>query len=298
MRQHLIHIVLGAILFAGQVSAAEPGLVLCNRLGSVQEIENSEVGLDGTIIGGGFGPGMFGGAYRADFTQDLEASFPKEVIPIDAGTIEFWGRLEGFTTNIYWGPQPHFFELVDGATNSAWLVGINGNNGLGLGGITAAAGHGFHAATGGFFGSNTVSYEQFLGVGQAEAWHHYALVWDKNGLPGVDDGTKKLAVFLDDQLDSMGFFTGGGADFLPLLSGQLGLILIGDGQAPDQGVVFIDNIKIWDFAKTDFSDRFVEGCESDVPAVSAWGVTVIALLLLSALTVVLLSRRSRLAHSR
>ena len=208
MSFRLTTVLCAAIVSAPNALANPDSLVLCNRLGSVEEIENSEVGLDGTITGGGFGPGMFGGAYRADFTEDLLASFPKEVVPIDAGAIEFWGRIEGFTTNMFWGPNPHFFELSDGVTN-VWLVGLNGNNGLGLGGITAAAGNGFHAATGPFFGANTVSYEQFLGVGQAEAWHHYALVWDRTGVPGVDGGTRKLAVFLDGQLDSMSFVVQG-----------------------------------------------------------------------------------------
>ncbi len=251
--------VLCAAIVSAPIALANPdSLVLWNKLGSVPEIETSEVGLNGMITGGGFGPGMFGGAYRADFTQDLEASFPKEVIPIDAGAIEFWGRIEGFTTNVYWGPNPHFFQFVDPG-RGGWHIGLNGNNGGGLGGITASAGQ-FGAATGGFFFPNQVPYEQFLGVGQAEDFHHYALVWDKNGIPGVDNGTRKVVVFLDGQLDSMGFV--GGPDILPIIGGQLDLILIGDGQAPTLGteVVLIDNLKIYDFAKTDFSDRFEEGC--------------------------------------
>ena len=64
------------LLSVGRAAAQAPGgLVLWNTLGSQTEIENSEVGLNGTITGGGFGPGMFGGAYRADFTQDLRRSY-------------------------------------------------------------------------------------------------------------------------------------------------------------------------------------------------------------------------------
>ena len=74
-----------AIASAPNALANPDSLVLCNRLGSVQEIENSEVGLNGTITGGGFGPGVFGSAYRADATEDLLVSFPKEVVPVDAG---------------------------------------------------------------------------------------------------------------------------------------------------------------------------------------------------------------------
>ncbi|MBI1929619.1 hypothetical protein HYR99_35900 [Candidatus Poribacteria bacterium] len=85
---------------------------------------------------------------------------------------------------------------------------------------------------------------------------HYALVWDQNGIAGVDNGTRNVAVFLDGQLNSSRWYTLGGADFIPFADGQLSLVVpfLQTGES-----VAIDQIKIWDFAKTDFSDRFEAG---------------------------------------
>lgn len=65
-----------AIVTCPTWAGGPPSLVLWNKLGSQMEIETSAVGLNGTITGGGFGPGMFGGAYVAQFDEDLVASVP------------------------------------------------------------------------------------------------------------------------------------------------------------------------------------------------------------------------------
>ena len=224
------------------------GLVLWNRLGSQTEVENSDVGLNGTFKGGGFVQGVFGNAYIADYTQNNLVTFPKEVIPIDAGTIEFWARLTGFPSTLgAWGQKPSLAQIGDGY--STFGIHLNANDGAGNGGLCCWAGHGFTAGTGSY-GSWT--YEQVLGTGQVENWHHYALVWNKNGIAGVADGTKKVAVFLDGQLNS-GRWSNWGNEFVPLTGGELGLI---SNQGLSQGSVAIDNIKVWNYAKNDYSDRF------------------------------------------
>lgn len=35
-----------------------------------------------------------------------------------------------------------------------------------------------------------------------QAWHHYALVWRAGGIPGVDNGQRKVAAYLDGALDT------------------------------------------------------------------------------------------------
>jgi hypothetical protein len=227
------------------------GLVFWNKLGSQTEIENSEVGLDGTFGGGGFVTGMFGNAFSADYTQDSLVRFPKEVIPTYAGCIEFWAKLVDPPPNIQTlGSSPLFVHIDDGYAR--YRIDLNGNDGYGAGGVTGAAGYVYDTGTGpdGFW-----TYEQVLGAGQVEEWHHYALVWDENGIAGVDDGTKRVAVFLDGQLESGYWYTAGVPEFVPLTSGEL--LVIANHNV--QGSAAIDNIKIWDYSKTNFSDRFVEG---------------------------------------
>ena len=264
-----------AILFAAMIllsivpmvpvvqADSDDELVLWNKLGSQTEIENSEVGLDGTFSGGGFVGGMFGNAYSADHTQDLLVSFPKEVIPIDAGTIEFWAKLTGFPYYMEWWEKPCFVDIDDG--HSWFRIGFNGNDGGGNGGLVGGVGYGFMTGTGSWRWWSGWTYEEILGAGQVEAWHHYALVWDEDGIAGVSDGTKKVAVFLDGQLNSGRWYDYHGVDseLVPLTGGELGLI----ENSMSQGSVAIDNLIIWNYAKTDFSDRFTESsCDVDVEA--------------------------------
>ncbi len=249
-------------LSAGGTIAQGPApgdLVLWNKLGSQTEVENSEVGLDGVFSGGSFVEGMCGDAYSADYTEDLLVTFPKEVIPTYAGTIEFWAKLTGFPPNFSSGCsglEPYFFRIGDGY--SWFQMGFESNDGAGNGGLCAHVGHGFQIGTGNYGCSWT--YEQILGSGQVEEWHHYALVWDQDGIPGVADGTRKAAVFLNGQLNTGRWYDyyGDDSEIVPLTGGQLGLI---DNWA-SQGSVAIDNLTIWNYAKTDFSDRFV--CEPTI----------------------------------
>lgn len=231
-------------------TSVHAGLVLWNKLGSQAEVENSPFGPDGTFNGGGFVPGYFGGAYSADYTQDYLVSFPKEAVPYDAGCIEFWARLSGYPASISGGGhRPYFLSIGDG--QSAYVIGFNANDGAGNGGLAGCAGYGFQTGTGDYDGW---PYSAVLGAGQEEDWHHYALVWDENGIVGVADGTKKVAVFLDGQLNSGRWHVWPDNGFAPLAGGQLALLT----NWLEQGVTAIDNIKTWDHAKTDFTDRFVE----------------------------------------
>ncbi|MBI1929618.1 hypothetical protein HYR99_35895 [Candidatus Poribacteria bacterium] len=151
-------------------SGAQAKLVLWNRLGSLRQIKNSVVG-PGGVVGGeiSFGPGVFGRAYIADQTTASSVSFPREVIPIGAGTIEFYGKLVGFPANIGTGQRPYFVSLVhENPVHGAYEIGFNSNDGAGNGGLVGNAGTGFYTGTGSF-GSWT--YEQVLGIGKQEDWH-------------------------------------------------------------------------------------------------------------------------------
>jgi hypothetical protein len=257
----LILCVMSIMVISQSAYALPMELVLWNKLGSQTEVENSEVGLNGTFGGGSFVEGYFGNAYIADYTQDFLVNFPKEVIPIDAGTIEFWGKLIGFPDSMGGpGEKPYFLVINDGY--SAFQIGFNCNDGGANGGLCGVVGHGFMTGTG-YFSNWGWEYEDVLGSGQQEEWHHYALVWNKNGISGVSDGTKKVAVFLDGQLNSGRWhdYHGGGSEFVPLTSGQLGL----SKNIGSQGSTAIDNLKIWNYDKTDFSDRFTEGTTEPIP---------------------------------
>lgn len=250
---------------------ANSRVVLWNTLDSESAIENSKIGQNGFFGEGSFEEGLFGTAYSIDYSVSSEVfpdlvtiTFPKEVINIDSGTIEIWAKLENFPYYLGHGgsslPFPYLLHIDDGY--SSWKLGLNSNDGASNGGLCGTVGHGFLTGSG-YFGS--WSHEQVLGSGQTEKWHHYALVWDRDGITGIDDGTRKVAVFLDGQLESGRWQDYYGRVFLgineivPLVGGELQLAV----NWRSQGKIIVDNLVVWDDAITDFSHRFTENPNDD-----------------------------------
>lgn len=245
------------VILAGPASAGAPQataqpqsgvLTLWNTLGSQTEIENSEAGPNGTFLGGSFSPGMFGNGFTADYTQDNLVTFPAEVIHLDAGAIEFWARLTGYPTQLPWGRNPSFLWIGDPTDPFFWLIHLNGNDGQGNGGLCGVAGSTENGAGTGRYGSWT--YAQVLGAGHEADWHHYALVWNKHGLPGLDH---RFVLYLDGVRNTQRWeveFPG----WPTSIEGTVKLI----ESFLSQGSVTMDNLKMWNFAKTDFADRFQE----------------------------------------
>jgi len=94
------------------------------------------------------------------------------------------------------GENPALFQRHDGTCS--YVLHLNGNDGASEGGLCGRAGGNPSTGTGVF---GTWTYEQVLGTGQVERWHHDALVWDKDGIPNVDDRTRTIALFLDGKLN-------------------------------------------------------------------------------------------------
>ena len=90
---------------------------------------------------------------------------------------------------------------------------------------------------------------EVLGAGHEADWHHYALVWDKHGLPGLDH---RFVLYLDGVLNTQRWFEVPG--WPTSIEGTVKLI----ESWASQGSVTMDNLKMWNFAKHDFADRFQE----------------------------------------
>ncbi len=225
------------------------GLLLWNTLGSEAEILHSRAGPPGVFRGGRFAQGVAGNAFVAEHDQNGRVAFPGEVIPPAAGCIEIWARLDGVPAELRWSETPRLFSL-DAPEGGVSLM-LNGNDGGGRGGVVGGVAQLGVCATGSY-GSWT--YAQALGGGDGNAWHHYALVWDQDGIKGLDDGQHTVAVFVDGKLNSKvwaGELKPGSVTRGPLTQGELALML---DQHLDQGRVLFDELKIWSFAKTEFAD--------------------------------------------
>ena len=151
-------------------AATRAGVVLWNTLDSAQAVTHSMVGPDGAITGGGFVAGRFGSAFVATHDQDFLVQFPATAVNRERGTIEFWGRIRGFSPSIQGGGgyQPAFVVVMDDSSAGYGQVIMTANDGAGGGGLEGMAGHN-ETASGGF---GSWQYSDVLGH-EVNGWHHH-----------------------------------------------------------------------------------------------------------------------------
>ena len=243
-------------VFVTKFSQGLDGLVLWNRLGSTEQVENSEVGAPGIMSGGSFTTGVFGDAYLASHDEDLMLEFPLAafVPAASRGTMEFWARLIDPPTDIADSGIKLATPIPDPFGGPVYEIGLGSDDGMGGGGLNGRVSDGFDPASTSSGASGSWTYEDVLGP-DVEEWHHYALVWDETGIAGVDDGSRAVAVFLDGALESGQWQQPMSVSFQAPDGGMLGIL----GNTENQGSVAMDNLKIWDYPKIDFTDRFDEG---------------------------------------
>ncbi len=258
------------------------GLTLWNRLGDAGEVAASEIGPDGTLAGGTFVPGVFGGAWRATASDattyygppDMRGlSFPSSVINPEQGTIEVWVRLEGFSGTVPVGALPGIFTTLPAPDGTVvpvgwWSLAFSNNDGGGGGGLVGQAGDANMTGTSQAGAGGT--YDSLLG-GDTAAWHHLAFSWSQYGIAGIGAPGREVMLFIDGAPVSSHFeehvLRSIGPNGEPVYSsGALvppvgdTLVLAFDGPPWPEGMaVAFDDLKVWSVAKTEFSDRFEEG---------------------------------------
>jgi hypothetical protein len=227
----------------------QKGLVLWNRLGSESDVKNSRVGPGGKLNAGRFVQGRFGLGIELNMQEQFGVTFPPEIVPGPDGCIEFWAKLVDFPADLPWGDRPGLIAACDDNGSAHFMLHFNGNDGASNGGLCARVA-GLGCAGTGQYGSWT--YARALGMDAAGDWHHYALVWATDGITGVAGGTRKAAVFVDGRLNS-DFWGGGTGNKLAVpTTGRFGFLC---HQVLPSGSIVFDNLKIWNYAKTNFNDR-------------------------------------------
>jgi hypothetical protein len=226
----------------------QKGLVLWNRLGSESEVKNSRVGLGGKLNAGRFVEGRFGKGIELNMQEQFGVTFPSEIVSGPDGCIEFWAKLVNFPGDIRQpgGAWPSLIAGVDDKGPVGFLMHFCANDGGSAGGLCFQV-----AGNGGTGRYGSWPYAKALGAGTAEGWHHYALVWAGDGIPGVDNGKRRTAIFVDGKLNT-GFWNGEGGSLTIPKTARFGLLA---HQGTPSGSVVFDNLKIWSYAKTDFNDR-------------------------------------------
>ncbi|MBI4977614.1 MAG: hypothetical protein HZC28_09035 [Spirochaetes bacterium] len=230
------------------VSGVDPGLLLHNKLDDGTSVSNSVVGPNGVISGSvAFESAKYGnGVVRKSTTGHIK--FPDSILTavMDRGAYELWivpkvtqtvpysyGEI-GFLNGTYGWVNDIIFSWADSAGN---------------GGLTA---YFCYKGPGDTSQSLCVTETaQFIAtIGQA---YHVALVWDRAGIAGSSDAVRILrdGVVVASTTST---WASVGRSF-PGTNISVG------GWGPDSAnydKIKIDNVKFYNYAKTNFSDRFTE----------------------------------------
>ena len=229
-------------------NAADGGLVFYCTFDNEVAITTPAVGPKGIFQGGEFTPGKNGDAlFVPAFTSGAKFDLPSGVIGT-AGTIEFWGKANelGPLTD---GGCPRFFEILKigkGEISQDW----NSNNGGGGYGLTFRMDGLPWMATSSFSVLRS-SYRRPPMRPDTE-WHHYALVWDVNGVE--IPGKPSAAVYLDGRLILSTPFVSSWKGPANVADGSTLLFPCREDEMPGYGrrAFTIDDFKIWNYAKTNF----------------------------------------------
>lgn len=256
-----------ACLTLFSVLEAHAEQLLWSKLGLLNEVQNSELGMNPSVTGPltftnivhGSGVALASGTSSIEYDQPLGNNFP------DAGTIEFWWKPqkgENSSTGSHFAERNPFILRSD-ATNSGgfglFSIGLN------------AYGHG---------GGSNKTHVYFIGRSTPSSLSHGgSLLYDLNYTAGdllhvaltwdTALGSDAVKVYFDGELG----MPETPVDFSSVVQtiqdhilsgGTYDLELLRRSKRPDGAAnqidsgQFVDNFKILDFAKTDFSDRFTE----------------------------------------
>ena len=234
------------------INVEVPGLVLWNKLGSDIEVQNSEEGLNLSISGTPiYEPAQHGnGVYFNSETEYLATD--SSVLPKKRGCVEYW-----------WKPD-YDYDVVNSQYNCRFWGSSGGYVGINYSKLRV----------GGFYSYNvttfTLQYSLQDNAGarsivinvppqpfQADDLVHLAFVWD---VDGQIEGQYTLAIYQNGARIGAGTQDISADMELEWDSPNMRICNFdGDTTMGWDGVKgSMDNLKIWNYPKTDFSDRFVE----------------------------------------
>lgn len=203
---------------------------------------------------GFFEQGRIGGAMRvtprsesARFT--IPAGFLKE-----KGCIEWWGKIQSPSDN-FSSCDPRFFRIRFNETVDS-VFEFSSNDGMGGGGLVVRFPGLYYLQKRGH--RNAWRYSQYFGEAMAQDWHHYALVWNADGI-GIPNSQSlyNLAIFIDGKqvhVEPASLRQKIDTGILESTSATIDFPFNSNLDAPLSGNAdyLVDELKIWDECKSDF----------------------------------------------
>ena len=176
---------------------ASDGLIFHCTFDDEASITSPAIGPAGTFMTGRFEEGKFGRALLAmPFTKHAAFEFPVGFIK-DAGCIEFWAKILKTNPAVGTGGDPRLLAITFADTHelAGWLD-VGSNDGTGNSGFTLSTWFGARSS---IRGMRHLRYAELFPSGNWQDWHHYAVVWDKDGILDLPH-KPKAALLVDGNL--------------------------------------------------------------------------------------------------
>ena len=172
----------------------------------------------------------------------------------DAGCIEFWAKILKQSPVVANGGDPRLFTITCADNHEmACNIDIVSNDGNGNSGFALRTWFGCKSS---ISGMRSLRYADLFPSGDWRDWHHYAVVWDKDGISGLPQ-TPKAALLIDGKMVASAGFQPLSAHMTRMPSETpyvLGITNdpVIDSEHNTKSPFLIDEFKIWNYAKTDF----------------------------------------------
>ena len=225
----------------------DPRLIYWNTFDSEEELREMGEWKNGRLV-----KGKSGMALHTDGKVDVyKITIPPHTFK-PKGCIEFWAKIEPEVDSFAGNTFLRFFWMSH--TRLEFLV----NNGMAAGGITSYCGNSVVGSS--RFGGQS-RYSEVLGPNYKD-WHHYALVWNDEGLD-IGEGRQKpySAIYINGKrVSSLETNRGNMGGKFSLPAGpdkELSIVIASSAYMGDPNLLnpvpfAIDDFKIWNYDKTEF----------------------------------------------
>ena len=245
-------------LSARSASAAKggssEGLIFHCTFDGEKSITSPSVGPAGRYMTGSFVDGKVGMALMTTpFTKHAVFELPVGFIR-DSGCIEFWAKILKQAPSVGAGGDPRLLAITCADSHKlACNIDVVSNDGAGNSGFALRTWFGCKSS---ISGMPYLRYADLFSAGDWRDWHHYSVVWDKNGISDLLHAPKAALLVDGKMITSVGFQSG--PTQLNRMPSETSYVL-GITYDPDvdaehntKSPFLIDEFKIWDYAKTDF----------------------------------------------
>ncbi len=236
-------------------TSGDDGLVFHCTFDDSTAITSPAVGPKGTYLRGSFTEGKSGNALQTTvYAQNATFELPSNFFGT-SGCIEFWAKILKPSSYIGNGGDPRLFTITQKITNhTICTLDIVSNNGCGNSGFSTWT---FLGNIASLRGCRSLRYEDLFPTSNFRDWHHYAIIWDKDGISDLT-GSPRMALLLDGHpVPDIQNHIRSTEDASAIISTPTLLSFTHDPKLDPEfstkSPFLIDEFKIWNYAKTDFS---------------------------------------------